>query len=98
MKCFFSSGFDLPDHLDVKPTYMGARFKSRDLLYIGNVQVIHQVITNSEYMWTSLLLQIYNVSHGAISNCHSEQELKAYVLVVSLLHANWTSANTHSVC
>ena len=49
-------------------------------------------------MWTLLLLQIHTVPHGAISNCHSEQELQACTPVVSLLHANWTSANIHSVC
>ena len=54
--------------------------------------------TNNKWMWTLLLLQIHTVPHGAISNCHSEQELQTCTPVVSLLHANWTSANIHSVC
>ena len=39
----FVSGFDLPINLEVKPTLTRARYKSRDLLDLGNLQVIHQV-------------------------------------------------------
>ncbi len=45
-----------------------------------------------------MLLQVYSVTHDAVSNCHSEKKLKALAPVISLLHAKLASASIYFVC